>query len=257
MRGNQELNAVLERTVGPIPARAGEPGEDAGLPVAVRAYPRACGGTRPASGRNHAQDGLSPRVRGNRLLVGRLLRGEGPIPARAGEPPSPRREPWVRGAYPRACGGTDLRSTSRRLGGGLSPRVRGNLVVTSEDPLAAGPIPARAGEPNKAVFALRSLGAYPRACGGTCSVRPMSGMAGGLSPRVRGNHQAADLGRAGSGPIPARAGEPCSSPTWRTRQRAYPRACGGTGANLIRVRGREGLSPRVRGNHAAGVRLNA
>ena len=90
------------------------------------------------------------------------------------------------GVYPRACGGTP-------------GRVLGTIVG-----LAAGSIPARAGEPRtrcpSPVF--RVFGVYPRACGGTAARiyanRVYPRRAGepqtsvdpsrqGLSPRVRGN----------------------------------------------------------------------
>ena len=65
---------------------------------------------------------------------------------------------------------------------------------------------------------------------------------------MRGNHIRRRSPEYLIGSIPARAGEPSTWCTGRSRCRVYPRACGGTpfkGSNHIRV---EGLSPRVRGN---------
>ena len=53
--------------------------------------------------------------------------------------------------------------------------------------------------------------------------------------------------------IPARAGEPRQPPTEWTAGWVYPRACGGTAANATLPIPIPGLSPRVRGNHAAPV----
>ena len=73
----------------------------------------------------------------------------------------------------------------------------------------------------------------------------------GLSPRVRGNLAHPLVIPDPLRSIPARAGEPAPSHMNPGRHRVYPRACGGTWnssrASLIM----RGLSPRVRGNHAA------
>ena len=52
----------------------------------AKVYPRACGGTAAMVIDDQSFSGLSPRVRGNRLLVGIVRRLMGSIPARAGEP---------------------------------------------------------------------------------------------------------------------------------------------------------------------------
>ena len=71
----------------------------------------------------------------------------GPIPARAGEPPTSSTFFRGDGVYPRACGGTDYRGKTVGFGHGLSPRVRGNPSPTVTEADMMGPIPARAGEP--------------------------------------------------------------------------------------------------------------
>ena len=75
--------------------------------AALRAYPRVCGG---AAIRGHAKTtlkGLSPRVRGSRIWMVTKKRGEGPIPACAGEPIGVRTVYNISGAYPRVCGGAE------------------------------------------------------------------------------------------------------------------------------------------------------
>ena len=162
VRGNLYLvNLSRRSTHGSIPARAGEPS-------AVRSRPR-----------SHHQDGLSPRVRGNRSGVLSGLNAQ------------------AHAVYPRACGGTAAHwatpectikpGLSPRVRGnrpkprprfpvgasGLSPRVRGNpfhrppYLCTLEG--VARSIPARAGEPPKRLDWTVSwyLRVYPRACGGT------------------------------------------------------------------------------------------
>ena len=91
-----------------IPARAGEPcsGRTGGIPAGV--YPRACGGTRPAS----ATTSLT-----------------GSIPARAGEPRVSAINAAALSVYPRACGGTTSTAEASLSATGLSPRVRGNRAA--------------------------------------------------------------------------------------------------------------------------------
>ena len=91
--------------------------------------------------------GLSPRVRGN--LAERVLSPDrhGSIPARAGEPQRSQSFRTGRLVYPRACGGTHSLLLLCSFRPGLSPRVRGNLPIVSDNAARHGSIPARAGEP--------------------------------------------------------------------------------------------------------------
>ena len=52
-----------------------------------------------------------------------------------------------------------------------------------------GPIPARAGEPNKEVLRGGKSGAYPRSRGGTDATLGSVNALGGLSPLARGNRR--------------------------------------------------------------------
>ena len=86
VRGNPFLVARRDRPRGSIPARAGEPCAHDGTISSSGVYPRACGGTLPASLFVEPHLGLSPRVRGNRGHYGGVRIADGSIPARAGEP---------------------------------------------------------------------------------------------------------------------------------------------------------------------------
>ena len=86
VRGNLTDTGGIGMTERSIPARAGEPSADSGFRTHRRVYPRACGGTSPASSLNVRQQGLSPRVRGNRFGRSNPPGAERSIPARAGEP---------------------------------------------------------------------------------------------------------------------------------------------------------------------------
>ena len=65
MRGNRialQRDPVAERS---IPAYAGEPAIAMNTALALKVYPRVCGGTAFPQSMHIAGDGLSPRMRGN------------------------------------------------------------------------------------------------------------------------------------------------------------------------------------------------
>ena len=250
MRGNHHdqhrHSAVDTRS---IPARAGEPPWFPSPSWPDTVYPRACGGTGNAITLSTGEEGLSPRVRGNRQLVALGLLMQRSIPARAGEPPPASIRAFPSPVYPRACGGTTMSSNRLHDGsGGLSPRVRGNHTKQVGKERTMRSIPARAGEPGWLSARIRHSTVYPRACGGTrlnsvCGKRP-----DGLSPRVRGNRNRVDQQGWCEGSIPARAGEPPYAPQTTPATTVYPRACGGTARECQYGEWLPGLSPRVRGN---------
>ena len=218
---------------------------------AIRVYPRVYGGTPVMTALPEADQGLSPRVRGNREVPPqkRLLCGS--IPACAGEPDRDNSLSRLDGVYPRVCGGPLADPSGCVTRRGLSPRVRGNPMVAG--PLAGWirSIPACAGEPRGKTMRRYQITVYPRVCGGTFRAR--------LNP--------SDWSRS----IPACAGEPdrccrngicqvyprvCGG-TYRTlfldkEDEVYPRVCGGTPHFCAIMVQKWGLSPRVRGNLAYG-----
>ena len=74
VRGNHGLPVLDIDESGSIPACAGEPAVDLGLLRGAEVYPRVCGGTVARCGRESRQCGLSPRVRGNRVVLRLLAR---------------------------------------------------------------------------------------------------------------------------------------------------------------------------------------
>ena len=126
VRGNRDIFALRFRCRRSIPAGAGEPFLRGGSRSMTGVYPRGCGGTTSPVNRSQITMGLSPRVRGNRVVLKHVANDLGSIPAGAGEPVL-----WgVWGAcykvYPRGCGGTPPLCPTVLHGSGLSPRVRGN-----------------------------------------------------------------------------------------------------------------------------------
>ena len=130
--------------------------------------------------------GLSPLARGNRTSLRCELSGRGPIPARAGEPPSRRMAGRLSSAYPRSRGGTVVHTGMGPVLTGLSPLARGNLDVDNVGVFLAGPIPASAGEPLSIFLFLFRGRAYPRSRGGTAVIGFVASMSVGLSPLARG-----------------------------------------------------------------------
>ena len=88
-------------------------------------------------------------------------------------------------------------------------------------------------------------------CGGTQPTIRRENQLPGLSPRVRGNPPRAGGHEAGSGSIPACAGEPDHRQHTGVTPRVYPRVCGGTERLRRRWKRWKGLSPRVRGNRGS------
>ena len=213
---------------GSIPAPAGEPQLVPRPHCATTVYPRACGGTQGKELVLVEVLGLSPRLRGNRaprVHVGSSLRS---IPAPAGEPRQLRPLRLQQSVYPRACGGTAFVFATVLIGGGLSPRLRGNRQRGPGQHRLRGSIPAPAGEPSATRRPRLCLRVYPRACGGTTLLSCSSPPPRGLSPRLRGNLTMLTRASPITRSIPAPAGEPGIELLPAVRGAVYPRACGGT-----------------------------
>ena len=233
---------------GSIPAGAGEPSSSGSWWRRSGVYPRRCGGTAPDEGGSHADRGLSPQVRGNRVQAPPAVPADGSIPAGAGEP---RGRSWrcgTRRVYPRRCGGTGPAWADAMSYTGLSPQVRGNHRALDARTQAGGSIPAGAGEPSPRSRPPPGSRVYPRRCGGTSGAMKMTGSISGLSPQVRGNQGRPAARRVMRGSIPAGAGEPACSGEDRGKRGVYPRRCGGTPGQGDDPGEVPGLSPQVRGN---------
>ena len=132
-------------------------------------------------------EGLSPRVRGNRVGNYEVHVRAGSIPASAGEPRLPCRIGHSISVYPRECGGTIKEGSLIGNMRGLSPRVRENRYQNLRRDIGQRSIPASAGEPWNGYRAGCMSEVYPRECGGTVRRTEMTMYQPGLSPRVRGN----------------------------------------------------------------------
>ena len=130
-----------------IPAWAGEPGESARGSSPATVYPRVGGGTGDRHSEPCHECGLSPRGRGNPIIIHTKGPDSGSIPAWAGEPSTNRWASATSAVYPRVGGGTASWKTENSSSGGLSPRGRGNPNSDTWHMSITGSIPAWAGEP--------------------------------------------------------------------------------------------------------------
>ena len=211
-------------------------------------YPRVCGGTDSSARALMRRAGLSPRLRGNQRGIWPPGPLDGSIPASAGEPTFGTCKTTPYGVYPRVCGGTEVVRGEYPDGGGLSPRLRGNLNTARASRSWSRSIPASAGEPSPPAGSGAAPWVYPRVCGGTTMHQAQSLARTGLSPRLRGNLQTLVDTRVPKRSIPASAGEPPPPAQRRRGCRVYPRVCGGTARTPLRQSAPTGLSPRLRGN---------
>ena len=186
--------------------------------------------------------------------------------------------------YPRACGGTHTKRTKPTYTKGLSPRMRGNRPVDRPGNRLRGSIPAHAGEPRSRSPWPPCTWVYPRACGGTLSLRRPAAALYGVYPRACGGTTTivgmpmfiagsipahagepagpvlADCGRRGS--IPAHAGEPKIGLHGARQDRggSIPAHAGEprtSSATHYPWGGSAGLSPRMRGNLSQPVLLDS
>ena len=179
--------------------------------------------------------GLSPRVRGNRcayFLTDAIRRS---IPASAGQPLRWGVGSAVPRVYPRECGATYCSKKDVSSGGGLSPRVRGNLRLLLVLLPLSWSIPASAGQPSRPGWPAAPTGVYPRECGATQQSPEHCQQAKGLSPRVRGNLSAESLQELEKGSIPASAGQPLYIRHLLSSREVYPRECGATSGHLVSI----------------------
>ena len=249
VRGNLRRPQRRPCEGGSIPASAGEPGSQSFESHLLEVYPRECGGTASQSAASSSREGLSPRVRGNRIAFGADDLCKGSIPASAGEPAATCGADRSSTVYPRECGGTPMWRTGTAAIRGLSPRVRGNPESETQPIDCFGSIPASAGEPQGERMSAQGEGVYPRECGGTASRSVLTTSARGLSPRVRGNPARWPGWSTASRSIPASAGEPDYLHLLLLVLGVYPRECGGTRHVEASIETMYGLCSRVRGNH--------
>ena len=158
-----------------IPAWAGEPPPQPTRPQSRRVYPRVGGGTLHILKPRWMYQGLSPRGRGNRMIVTEPTDLNRSIPAWAGEPAIAPVSATAKRVYPRVGGGTQPVLAASAFSSGLSPRGRGNPERSFGRFGLLRSIPAWAGEPGRWLARNIFTAVYPRVGGGTghCKMPPM------------------------------------------------------------------------------------
>ena len=248
VRGNQVLRLHDRVRLGSIPACAGESRCHLYFSAKFLVYPRVCGGIRCGQPAPQYMYGLSPRVRGNLLSWMHGNATYRSIPACAGESGDGRDILFLKGVYPRVCGGISTTKSVSLQEYGLSPRVRGNLLTSPPQLSQIGSIPACAGESYPVFLVSPAVWVYPRVCGGIPFLSHLSAWHLGLSPRVRGNLTGNKSLVVKVRSIPACAGESIWRWSRKDVLRVYPRVCGGIFCLFRHLSRCSGLSPRVRGN---------
>ena len=186
MRGRPWWLYAQGRSLGFIPARAGE--ADSPLPVGKehKVHPRSCGGGISLRNIQSWPIGSSPLVRGRHPQAERRRRQLRFIPARAGEAFFGRRVAPAIWVHPRSCGGGQTTKTLHQVFSGSSPLVRGRRLVKLDRILNSGFIPARAGEAARIGLFRDRITVHPRSCGGGSRSERTAPPPHGSSPLVRG-----------------------------------------------------------------------
>ena len=198
----------------------------------------------------HDAPGTSPRVRGKPSSTACKSRGNGYIPACAGEASVAAIQASAREVHPRVCGGSLERLHLGAERRGTSPRVRGKRPHVNAGRRTQRYIPACAGEAvqiRKEIFLVQ---VHPRVCGGSRLGGLVPRLFDGTSPRVRGKPGMKTRRATTLRYIPACAGE-ARGLRYRNRPvRVHPRVCGGSAGRQRRPDQARGTSPRVRGKRA-------
>ena len=125
--------------------------------------------------------------------------------------------------------------------------MRGTLQLTSDEKEERGIIPAYAGNTTRLPMPTPAARDHPRVCGEHFHSQALLSPVVGSSPRMRGTLRLLFPDPAGTGIIPAYAGNTCRSSARRSSQRDHPRVCGEHLIFRAACEGRMGSSPRMRG----------
>ena len=230
-RGNHTAAADIRLLAWSIPAWAGKPRRGDGRGVDQRVHPRVGGETCGKQDIYRADQGPSPRGRGN--------------------PTSTKSETHRPGVHPRVGGETSRSRRAAVFCWGPSPRGRGNPPRNTSPCVHRRSIPAWAGKPGAVRLSWPRTWVHPRVGGETHDHARHQAAQVGPSPRGRGNPGRAATGRGIGGSIPAWAGKPSTPRTSACGVRVHPRVGGETAATSCDWCTRRGPSPRGRGNRRA------
>ena len=172
---------------GITPACAGKSPSSFVLLLPVRDHPRVCGEKGNGATISQKCVGITPACAGKSL------------PAVLKCPPT--RD------HPRVCGAKRRVRSWRALLLGSPPRMRGKVVLSSENPLCRGITPAYAGKRRSIGRLSQPTRDHPRVCGEKCSSVRSASHRRGSPPRVRGKVCDLTIIRVHHGITPAYAGK--------------------------------------------------
>ena len=225
-RGSLWGDSMGARRVGSIPAHAGQPSPWPPSSTLARVHPRSRGAASSRSSSRRCSFGPSPLTRGSQRDEDRVVVAGRSIPAHAGQPthraaptPSERVHPRSRGAATRA------RPIAPNTAG-PSPLTRGSRGRRRQGILAAGSIPAHAGQPSSTSTSWCQKGVHPRSRGAAGIVGDDHHASPGPSPLTRGSRTARRGPPSGLRSIPAHAGQPSRCRRGRVRCSVHPRSRG-------------------------------
>ena len=211
MRGTLDLNHGPLGYDGIIPAYAGNTADDHKQDRFRRDHPRVCGEHLAHERVPPELFGSSPRMRGTQIPPLQGVFSFGIIPAYAGNTPVHNSLATRRRDHPRVCGEHHHQALPKWLAEGSSPRMRGTLLIMTNQRKHDGIIPAYAGNTISRSSSRASNWDHPRVCGEHDKISHDVPCRAGSSPRMRGTLSCGQSWRAATGIIPAYAGntKPC------------------------------------------------
>ena len=247
MRGTPLIVCHSTPFTGIIPAYAGNTHRMNQRAARHGDHPRVCGEHTMASSGVRACSGSSPRMRGTLVQSVDAERGDGIIPAYAGNTSPSIRQAATRRDHPRVCGEHIEYKVEGANSQGSSPRMRGTRFRQLEVRRRPGIIPAYAGNTSLLTRFSSMSQDHPRVCGEHFIEQTDAPRIVGSSPRMRGT-PFSDCGRGtGRGIIPAYAGN--TDLLWSASGlfRDHPRVCGEHLMPQFFHASCAGSSPRMRG----------
>ena len=248
-RGTRGARGGVRHSFRLIPACAGNTWSVVSTPAQHSAHPRLRGEHPWNLWAVYKRPGSSPLARGTRRVLTATGVAGGLIPACAGNTLIVQLIASHVGAHPRLRGEHSNSTSTPTPATGSSPLARGTLRMVARVRMAAGLIPACAGNTLAAKMTFVLLGAHPRLRGEHVHLWRDVNDSGGSSPLARGTRSLTLIAFATGGLIPACAGNtlPCRGP--RARTRAHPRLRGEHEPRRTTLIAIAGSSPLARGTH--------
>ncbi len=186
MRGTPGRHAQYWRSMGIIPAYAGNTSINARFCAVERDHPRICGEHKAEASRLLTTSGSSPHMRGTLNWYNSNINDGGIIPAYAGNTTGTCVAGMRGRDHPRICGEHYRTKPNTKCLQGSSPHMRGTRQRRTLAVLGKGIIPAYAGNTFPKVLAMLASWDHPRICGEHGIFCKTDRVWTGSSPHMRG-----------------------------------------------------------------------